>query len=192
MSSIERSLEEISEDYPIILVDTSVLIGHLNRGDTVNRSSSFNTTVDSAHFFKKHIDNGMGIYVTPYVFREYSNGGSSSHRRLLLDAIRDNSRILQLNGGEKLWYDVIFKGYFKIRDKFELAETDYDFLVSGVVLSDARKKPIALVSNDLGILRAWKSILMKESISPEKLGFLIRIGDYIFKRIKPPKDYKKL
>ena len=184
MSRRGISLEKISEDYPIILIDTSALIGYLVSGGAVN------TSVDSAHFFRKHIEGGKNFYFTPSVFKEYSNRGS--HRKDLLDAIQFNSRILQLNGGEKLWYDVLFKQYSKLRDIFELAETDYDFLVSGFVLSEARKESVALISNDLGILRAWKFFLMRECLSSEELGFLIRIGDHIFKRIKPPKDYKKL
>ena len=184
MSRRGISLEEISEDYPIILVDTSALIGYLVSGGAVN------TSVDSAHFFRKHIEGGKNFYFTPSVFKEYSNGGS--HRKNLLDTIQSNYRILQLKEGEKLWYDVLFKQYSKIRDKFEIEETDYDFLVSGVVLSEARKKPVALISNDMGILRSWKFLLMEECLSPEKLGFFMRNGVESFKRVRPPKRYKKL
>jgi len=185
MSRRGISLEEISEDYPTILVDTSALIGPIGR-------RSFNTAKDSAYFFIKHVGEGVGIYVTPSVFKEYSNGYSPSHERSLLNAIQSNSGILQLNGGEKLWYDVLSKGYSEIMGKFEIEETDYDFLVSGVVLSEARKKPIALISNDIEILRAWKFFLMKECLSPEELGFFMRKGIETFKRVRPPKKYKKL
>ena len=182
MSRRGISLEKISEDYPIILIDTSALIGYLVSGGAVN------TSVDSAHFFRKHIEGGKNFYFTPSVFKEYSNRGS--HRKDLLDAIQFNSRILQLNSGEKLWYDVLSKGYSKIRD--ELAETDYDFLVSGVVLSEARKEPVALISNDIGILRAWKLFLMEECLSTIELGFLIRVGNDTFKKMRILKKYKKL
>jgi len=185
MSTRRISLEKISGDYPTILVDTSVLIGYLGR-------ESINTTRDSAYFFIKHICDGVGIYVTSSVLREYSNGSSFFHRKDLLDAIQDNSRILQFDEGEKLCYDLLFEEYSEIRDKFEVEETDYDFLVSGVVLSEVRKKPIALISNDIEILRAWKFLLMKESLSTIELGFFIRNGDKIFKKVKPPKNYKKL
>ena len=185
MSRRGISLEEISENYPIILVDTCVLIGPIGR-------KSVNTTRDSVSFFIRYVGEGIGVYVTPSVFKEYSSGNYFSHERNLLDKIRDNSRILQLNGGEKLWYDVLSKGYSEIMGKFGIEETDYDFLVSGFVLSEARKESVALISNDLGILRAWKFFLMRECLSSEELGFLIRIGEETFKKVKPTKDYKKI
>lgn len=185
MSTRGISLEKISGDYPIILVDTCVLIGEIDReGDDIERNS--------ANFFIDYINNGNSIYVTPFVFREYSNGSPLVHRNDLLDAIQLNRRILQLDSGEKLWYDVLSEGYSKIMGKFEIEETDYDFLVSGVVLSEARKKPVALISNDMGILRAWKFLLMRECLSPGELGFFMRKGRETFKRVRPPKDYKEI
>ena len=185
MSRRGISLEEISEDYPIILVDTCALIGEID-------GEGYNMKRNSANFFREYVDNGKGIYITPSVFKEYSNGGYSLHRKRLLDAIESNSRILQLDGGEEIWYNLLFNSFLKIRDKFRLGETDYDFLISGAVLSEARKKPIALISNDIGILRAWKYVLMVECLSPEEFGFLTRIGDETFKRVKPPKNYTKI
>ena len=180
MSRRGISLEEISEDYPIILVDTSALIGKINR-------EGYDAVRNSANFFIDYIKNNRNsFYVTLSVFGEYYN------ERSLLDAIQSNSRILQFNGGEKLWYDVLFKQYSRIRDIFELAETDYDFLVSGVVLSEARKKPVALISNDIGILRSWKFLLIEECLSPIEFGFLIRVGNDTFKKARPPKKLQKI
>ena len=185
MSRRGISLEEISKDYPTILVDTCVLIGQIN-------GKGYDMVRNSAHFFKKHIDEGVMIHVTPSTFREYSDGGPLFDRKNLLDTLQDNDGIFQLSEGEKLWYDVLSKGYSKLRDKFKIEETDYNFLLSGVVIFQSRKAPTALISNDMGILRAWKFLLMKERLSPEELGFLIRIGDETFKKVNPPKNYKKI
>ena len=195
MSRRGVSLEEISEDYPIILVDTCALIGYQGFSEVVNArvdsaySYRINMEVDSAIFFKKYINEGVGIYVTSFVFREYSIGSSSSsYIKDLLDAIQSNSRILQLDEDERKLYNEISRKHHGVKNKFGLGYTDCDFLVSGI----ARKEPVALVSNDIGILHAWKFLLMKEGLSLDELSFLIRIGNETFKKIKPPKAYKKI
>ena len=195
MSRRVASLEEISEDYPIILVDTCALIGYLNFSEVVNAKvdSAYTMKVDSANFFKKYIDDGAGIYVTSSVFREYSIGSSSSsHIKDLLDTIQSNSRILEFDEDERKLYNEKSRKYSEIKNKFLVGNADYDLLVSAFVLPEVRKKPVALVSNDIGILRAWKFLLMKEDLNLDKLRFLIRIGNKTFKKIKPPKDYKKI
>ena len=120
MSRRVASLEEISEDYPIILVDTCALIGYLNFSKVVNPEvGSYTMRVDSANFFKKYINDGAGIYVTSSVFREYSIGDSSSfHRKDLLDAIQSNSRILKFNEDERELYDEKSRKYSGIKNKF--------------------------------------------------------------------------
>ena len=58
MSKRAVSLEEISKDYPIILVDTCALIGYQSSSEVVNAgmdsaySYRINMEVDSANFFK--------------------------------------------------------------------------------------------------------------------------------------------
>lgn len=192
MSRRGVSLEEISEDYPIILVDTCALIGYQNFNEAVN-VTAYNMKVDSANFFKKYIDEGIGIYVTSSIFREYSIGGSSaSHIKELSYTIQSNSRIIEFDEDEKKPYNEVSRKYSRIKNKFRLGNEDYDLVVSAVVLSKVRKESVALVSNDIGILRAWKFLLMKEDLSVAELRFLIRIGNKTFKKIKPPKDYKKI
>ena len=184
MSRRGVSLEEINMNYPMILVDTCALIGYLMGGKSVN------AIVDSAHFFKKHIDGGKGVYVTSSVFTEYSNTYFLSPRKRLLNTIESNSRILQLDDNEEIQYSLLHREYSGIKEEFYIGNVDYDFLVSGVVVSEARKKPVALISNDMGILRAWKFFLVEKSLSPIELKFLIRIGNETFKGAKPPKRYK--
>lgn len=195
MSRRGISLEEISEKYPIILIDTCALIEYYgcSRSDNANYDSIYNVYVDSANFFKKYIDDGMGIYVTSSVFKEYSDGGSSSvYRKNLLHAIQSNSRILKLDKDERKVYSKISRKYSKVKNKFDIGYTDYELLVSAVVLSRVRKEPVALISNDMGIFHAWKFLLMKENLNLDELRFLIRIGNETFKKMKPPKNYKKI
>lgn len=193
MSRRGVSLEEISEDYPIILVDTCALIGYQSFSKVVNAEvdSVYNMKVDSANFFKKSIDDGVGIYVTSSVFREYSMGGSS-YIKDLLHAIQSNSRIIEFDDDGRKSYNEKSRKYSRIKDKFRLGNEDYNLVISAVVLPEVRKEPVALVSNDIGILRAWKFLLMQEDLSLAELRFLIRIGNETFKKIKPPKDYKKI
>ena len=193
MSKRVASLEEISKDYPIILVDTCVLIGYQNFSGVVNADlSAYNIKVDSANFFKKYIDEGAGIYVTRSVFMEYSIGGSSFPMKDLLSTIQSNSRILEFDEDERKSYNERSRKHSGIKNKFLLGNVDYDLVVSAFVLSEMRKKPVALISNDIGILRAWKFLFMRENLSLDELRFLIRIGNETFKKIKPPKDYKKI
>ena len=195
MSRRVASLEEISKDYPIILVDTCALIGYQGSNKVVNAGvdSAYNIQVNSANFFKKYIDEGTGIYVTTSVFREYSMGSSSSfHIKELLYTIQSNSRILEFGEDERKLYNEISRKHSGIKNKFRLGNEDYDLVVSAVVLPEVRKESVALVSNDMGVLRAWKFLLMRENLSLAELRFLIRIGNETFKKIKPPKDYKKI
>ena len=195
MSRRGISLEEISEEYPIILIDTCALIGYYgySKSDNANYDSIYNVYVDSANFFKKYIDDGMEIYVTSSVFKEYSDGDSSSvYRKNLLHAIQSNSRILKLDEDERKLHNEMSRKYYVIKDKFGLGYTDYDFLISGGILSKVRKEPVALISNDMGIFHAWKFLLMKENLDLDGLRFIIRIGNETFKKMKPPKNYKKI
>jgi|TARA_Y100000310_G_C20640748_1_gene793745 hypothetical protein len=175
-----RTLEEISKAYQMILVDTSALISPIGY-------DGFEIKKKSADFFARKFQEICRIGVTESVKNEYANVGSSSERKLMDEL---ENRTLQLNGGERLWYEELSKLYSRVRSKFDIGDVDFDFLLSGIVVSEARKKSVALISNDTKMVRPWKFLLFRACLTPEELGFFIRKGEDAFKGTKFPKEIK--
>tara|TARA_Y100000296_G_C5079282_1_gene209068 strand:- start:230 stop:490 length:261 start_codon:yes stop_codon:yes gene_type:complete len=73
----------------------------------------------------------------------------------------------------------------KPKKVFVQGKTDLDFLFSGVVMAEARKQSVALISNDIGILHARNILLRKECLSPRNLAFFTRVYSNNFKIMRP-------
>jgi len=101
-----------------------------------------------------------------------------------------NSRILEFDNNEEIIYAFLHREYSEMQKRFDIGRADYDFLVSGGVLLETRKEPVALISNDMGILRAWKFFLKGEGLKSNELKFIKRIGSEIFEEAKLPRKYK--
>lgn len=94
-------------------------------------------------------------------------------RKRFLDRLKNEERVFSFNGVEKNLYKELYNNYLNIQKYHGLSESDYDFLISGTVVS-LKKGTTALLSNDFHILYAWKIILEDRKISNEQLGFFIR------------------
>tara|TARA_Y100000034_G_scaffold68038_1_gene82139 strand:+ start:17540 stop:17887 length:348 start_codon:yes stop_codon:yes gene_type:complete len=98
------NLEKISENYPLVLIDTCALISHIEDND-VKSNEGFASYLDSrrksAAFFIDHFNNGAGIYVTSFVLDEFSRkippyNYRSEEERDLINDIKSNGRFFSL------------------------------------------------------------------------------------------------
>ena len=215
MSTRRRTLEEISERYPFILVDTSTLswssFGNIKTGlDFEGIMSISEDKIKSAIFFKEFLEGGKNFYVTQFILREYdhtshypyskiikkrkniSRKGLELYRKKreesreigkLVRAFEENGGILELDEDERKLYGQMSRKYSFLKRKRDISEADYDFLISGVVVS-MKRDLTSLVSNDFKILYSWIDLLKKEKLTPEQLGFFIRKEFNVFKRGK--------
>lgn len=95
---------------------------------------------------------------------------------------QENSRILNLNPEQETLYDSLYLGYKWLDEKNGLGVTDFDFLISGAVLAQTNDSA-ALVSNDFGIVEAWRILSEREGFTSEQLPFFIRKKLFGFLRL---------
>ena len=93
--------------------------------------------------------------------------------RKMIDFYVDNGKILSFSEEDKKAYMGLSKKYNSLKERNSLSEADFDFLISGLVLSQ-KGESSALLSNDFGIVKSWKFILYHRNIFPEKFGFFLR------------------
>ncbi|PIN77125.1 hypothetical protein COV15_03005 [Candidatus Woesearchaeota archaeon CG10_big_fil_rev_8_21_14_0_10_34_12] len=201
MSSRAKTLEQISEKYPIILVDTCALMGPLqciNHEDLEGLARLRDTHHKSALFFREYFNNGSEIYVTPFVFGEYSKGPlpyryMSDEERNLIEDIENNKRVIQFTRDEELLHDELSNRYKNdLRSKFKIEKTDIDFLFSGVILYKSREKSVALISNDTKMSRAWKYLLINSGLTTKEIRLFSRVGNKVFTTKKVPKIMREI
>lgn len=150
---------------------------------------------------QNYVKKESNFYITPLVLAELQNGfghsfkksikesGSCKNRELLklhrqrrdkfkqqgrlYNTFQENNKIFQLEKEEKILYDLIYTRNIGLKKKYQLSETNFDFLVSGAVLAE-EGKTIALVSNKRGIFYARKDILEKKDFLFKRFKFFIR------------------
>ena len=90
----ELSLEEVSKEYPIMLIDTSTLLGILrtkSRATIGEKISNEEEKINSAIFFREFLENGGNFYLTPNILEEYLSRTNYPYKKM----IKKNSRNLQ-------------------------------------------------------------------------------------------------
>ena len=167
----------------------------------------------SAVFFREH-KMRSNFYVTPGVLNQYLRKQSypyrkairknisgegfnpdrvefyramrkdDKERRKLIEEFESNGRVLILNDGEKE-FSRDFDKYLPFKRESGLSETNFDLLVTGMVVSVTRN-PVSLISNNFKILEVWKKILIGESVSPRQFGFFFRQKFDFFERANAP------
>lgn len=164
----------------------------------------------SIEFWKKNLGFYKNFYTTSKVIEEmrgvrhYDYKGSinkyllkKNHHRILqlqrsirdtnkeknrLIMLLEENRVLVLNLEEQGIYPYFYNLSHNLKNYYKLSETDFDLLISGRVLSKTRG-PSAIISNDFGIVKAWKSLLNKKEFSIESLGFFVRQKLTSFRRL---------
>ncbi|MCH8945682.1 MAG: hypothetical protein IIA85_02055 [Nanoarchaeota archaeon] len=168
----------------------------------------------STIFFKKFLEEGKNFYVTPSILKEYDTyypynkiiknrkntskkclemyrkrREESKERRKLIRVLKENYGILEFDGNEKKLYDEMSRKYSFLKRKKNISEADFDFLISGAVVS-MKRNLTSLISNDFGIFYSWRELLKKEKLTPKQLGFFVRKEFNVFKRGKLYGSYK--
>lgn len=216
MATRIKTLEEISEKYPFILVDTSSLTWASFKNietSLLDFEGTMSIPVEigkSAIFFKEFLEGGKNFYVTQFILREYNHSAYYPYNKIikkykniskkslelyrkkrevskevgkLVRAFEENYGILELDENERKLYGKMSRKYSFLKRKRDISEADFDFLISGFVLSRTRDLT-SLISNDFGIFYSWIDLLKREKLTPETLGFFVRIDFNSFKRGK--------
>ncbi|MBA7524775.1 hypothetical protein ES705_16917 [subsurface metagenome] len=159
---------------------------------------------------QNYIGKGSNFYITPLISEELQAGYNYSikknikrmgfcrnrgllklHRkeresykeqRKLVETFRDKNKILELREGEKIFYQIFYNRYIEFKEKYNLSEADFNFLISGMTLAKARCS-VTLVSNDLGIFHARGDIWKEETRWPKKFKFFVRRDFLDFEKI---------
>ena len=180
------SLEELVRR-GIVLLDTNVLLSSINENDvngrTYNSIERFHS--ESADFFIKKVSQNPGrVYITEKVVTEYLSGvgyADPFKRKKLIETFRQISGIVSLGEGEMINYDLVFSYYPQFREKYNLSPTDYDLLISGVVLGKHRSS-CSVVSNDDNLLKALNIVACSEKLTKRQIGVYNRIFFESFKK----------
>ncbi len=178
--------------------------------DILGKTKYYETQKESFYFWKKNIENFENLYTTLGVFNEIGNHNSEKYKKKikkryfhdkhpgvlkLRRVIRDKNkeerglinyleflqRIINLNKEEKM-YNRFFDSYSYFKEKYGLSNVDFDFLISGGILSKTRGSS-ALISNDFNIAKAWRNFLDLEKISKTKFDFFNRLDISVFERL---------
>lgn len=198
--SVEKEpLDNVISSYEIVLVDTSVLIGHLNGNSHNKERIEFQVmTHNSAQFFREYFIRNQ-LYVTEGVLKEYAklpfipnysgvNGKnhndilkkrseivsrSARASRDLADLIEERS-VISLNDKERELYNVFRQTMRFCEGSYRLSETDLDLLASAAVLAKLRG-PTAVLSNDISMRKIWGNYLGLSCIDRRDFGFFTRM-----------------
>ncbi|HLA23332.1 MAG TPA: hypothetical protein VJZ93_02240 [Candidatus Nanoarchaeia archaeon] len=197
------SLEEISQDYTIVLIDTSALISPIVHGDGNLEMQSMQ--VESARFYTNFFIRGNSFYVTPMVLSEYKRDPKNFSRfnreesklytqlknhklfnevlsaennfidekKKFVRSLIDGERVIKLDESTKSVYKNFFDLYKPVGEFFNLSMADFDFFVTGATLSHMGNT-VALISNDIPILHTWNCFVREKELNRERFGFFIR------------------
>lgn len=216
MATRIKTLEEISERYGFILIDTSSLTWSSLKNievrllDFEGLMSIPKEIIKSTVLFKEFLEERKNFYVTQLILEEYNHNAYYPYKKIiknrkkiskkglklcrkkreaskemgkLVRALEENGGILELDEDERKLYGKMSKKYSFLKRKRNISETDFDFLIAGVVVS-MRRNLTSLISNDFGIFYSWRELLKKEKLEPEQLGFFVRKDFNAFKRGK--------
>lgn len=137
-------------------------------------------------FFDEHYSYKNSIKRIDYCFNKQVFG--KEKRRQLLDVNRkinqykkimskiynlfqENDAILSLSEEEKEFYNSLRKNNLNLKSKYSLSESNFDLLLNSIVVGKKRSRT-ALISNDFGILFAWKNFTTFHS--GQNLDFFLR------------------
>lgn len=190
------------------------------KGDKSHQAQILRSQIifDSIIFYRRFLESGGRFYITPDILEEYTPGdyvskkqkklGERDHLprkefelfktrqrenegiRGLIKMLEFGENVLQLSDEEQEERDFLKRKYAHFIPREEIGKIDFDFLTSGAAVLRVRRKPLALISNDFGILYSWKDLVRGEKFAPEKFGFFVRIEADIFERANYPSSKK--
>jgi len=200
----ELSLEEVSKEYPIMLLDTSVLLGELgprSEEDIEKKILKLKREMNSAIFFREFLESGGDFYLIPNILKEYLSGTNYSYKKIikkngghiqrerlfLMRKIRDSTRERRKLASLLEERGKILKFEENEREKYEQFSHKHHALMKeeGIGINDydllvsgltiaAKMEPTCIISNDFPLLYSWRKVLKIEGIGPNQLGFFVR------------------
>jgi hypothetical protein len=205
------TLRELSSEYPIVLMDNSILYGRLsaNEEKTGSKEKRALSIAEQQRFFevlRYYIGEGIPFFITASVFEE-SFGGHYPYKKLIkMKGLQKNRASLDLarkvldlrKQGKRIINLLEEKGRI-----IELNETEKDLYNSlcnthygnacaelGSVDSDLLIKgavfsktrgATCIASNDFPMFHLWKDFVNSKRINKEQFGFAVRLGANSFK-----------
>lgn len=209
---MEHSLEELAESNSVIILDTCAFF-YLDgfRRCKNNPSQSDIIKRNSARKFYQLAERTRRIYITSKICDEITlkkaflntlNRDYKKHQRdktirrlkvikkerqattKFIEYLRSIGRILNYSDLEH--YKTIDKNSRSIKDYCKLSNTDWDFLITGIIAS-LTDDPICLISNDFQIGNAWDMCLECNLFKEDNLTFYFRKKFDTYKRFDHPK-----
>jgi hypothetical protein len=200
------TLREIAVNYPVILIDTSAYShAYFKSIDSKEQPARDLETHKFSGFLVYLVQEGLPLFITNELCAEGTKGNypykrviklkhvqqdrkilelcrekrrSTKERRDFIKSFKDSERVIQLEPGERNYYQALQGRYGKMISS--LGEVDSDVLISGIVSARMRGNT-CIVSNDFGIFHCWKSLCRSERLEEFQLGFAVRSGLNSFK-----------
>ena len=126
--------------------------------EEINKSGGYAKTY-KIHIRNSKYPNKRRVFVSPKTIerenREFNR---------LISLLVNSDRVIQFTGSETESYSNFSSDFFYLKGLEELSETDFDFLMNGIVLSNNRGKT-AILTNDSGIRRAWVHLTKKQVLN---------------------------
>ncbi len=191
------TLEEISRKN-ITLLDTNIISSNLPGNRRPISQKSILELQEGVNYYTELLDlskKGHNIYITNGIFNESrafadylitnsSKNGSrgrknelgrknQSLRSQIFNLLEDKGKIIKLNEGETIEYELFDQACQQIKNHYGLSNIDWDFLLSGLVMSRNRGN-VSLISNDNGIVESWRAFIACECVNPYVLNFFSR------------------
>jgi len=92
-------------------------------------------------------------------------------QRTFLEIFQSKGNIIDFSNEER--YKLIDKSCRRMKKHYKLSDVDWDFLISGIIFSE-QVVPVCLVSNDFGILNAYKKFAEISLFKKGSLDFFLR------------------
>jgi len=176
----------------------------------------------------KYVENGSEFYITKPVLEEIDKGSFYTYkkaikkgkargnkillkfRRLLVEEGKEkrklvkcfkyNNKIINFDENEGVLLNRALEKYSDIQEKYELEDTDFDFLINGLTIA-ITSNPVDLLSNDYHIFYARNDVLQKINFRERKIynknfwgediRFFNRIGFLDFEELVMKQSYNR-
>ena len=198
------SLRDLVSRYEVVLLDTSVIFSSLQFKKKIHASVKEETEKYDAHlksiiYFLRLFED-ENLQVIPEVVKELPhftstnfcrgrnlNGETLDFQRKVMEftnyvgkltrMITKKERVICFSKQEKDIYSRFANDFDYLKrnppEGYKLSDTDLKLFVAGVATAETRGSSL-IVSNDIGIMRAWADFLTGNSLSYRNCGFALR------------------
>ncbi|MGM5485378.1 MAG: hypothetical protein ACQEP1_05920 [Nanobdellota archaeon] len=196
-------VEEIVNDYEVVLLDTNVILNYAYPGKEQKRQVPKGENAKSFSFWRKVLEENGNIFVPEKIYEElfpekklkFTNKTvTKSYNKRKKDMLK-NLNIFSMSEKELALYQELYEEIVpsdfnsfttgSLRENTSLE--DYDLLVSGLVKA-VNDVPTAMISNDRNLCKRWTEI-RKNGQKDAPLAFYQRLYENVFKEMDPFHQY---